>query len=753
MHRQKVQELRTKILPPQTRVCLLADAGETDVRLQAVVHSIGAQLRSLSSSSCLIVPGLVGLPRICAQSFVQATSGSGKAFAITTKDCTDDLPGASIHNLAESEYDLSLMLGEVGSVYVAVEGRSLLPEEVVAARRKGAVVLPILRRADGSEGPIDSAFREEVLQKPPMVPSDPWQCLVHAQEPAVVAAAAIEILQQVVRTSGYVSELEPSRSGASKNIGFSNKVATTQTQSLHCRSSEPRHSPLSLASARRASSPARVMPVHVPVHRLSQHSSSSWLSEQNGKNEATGPEAFSGPSDSATPLVAAMLKVLEAFPEAEMEGFEDLRQQLVKVDAIEQRNMAWLEAQNKALVAKVQSMEELCSRVARALPAAPAQGQCSTNGAIRASAAATLKVLDAFPQAQSEEFAEFRQQLVDADEEERRNNASLEAENMALLAKVRSLEELCDRFATAALPSAEVGTLPLPQATVRANLIAMEGMAQSDSDKPVQLLAAVSDANANQVQSENPSGTSEAQMPVIVQDIPAAESSLPAETSSPDRRYLSPEVVAVASSTGLSDTPPVLKSAERMEALEGEEIGQQSLSASPSERSPQPSVLRASSLTASGRTTQQGSPCKLEELYNWQASTVGPMIPEQRVVLPLPPVPPLWPSATTSAVSAKERIPMAASAATCSAEAWQSRPSGIMLESREQLRSRGTSALQSRARDNTPPRSRGVSPTDQNRAERRLKLLTNMEQLESLTRRLERMGCISDTDGLKALPA
>merc|ERR1740121_2144081 len=93
----------------------------------------------------------------------------------------------------ETVEDRMVLLGQLGDVYLTVEGGPVVAKEAKAAFTRGAVVLPLISTGGASAGMFD--FPPGALLKPSFATEGQWACLKEAATPPEsVAEAVIDII-------------------------------------------------------------------------------------------------------------------------------------------------------------------------------------------------------------------------------------------------------------------------------------------------------------------------------------------------------------------------------------------------------------------------------------------------------------------------------------------------------------------------------------------------------------------------------
>lgn len=179
-------------LPKGLRVCILGGtswASPSNRKLvEVIARQIGAQL---GGQIVVITTGLPGVQ----ETFVQNLGVQVPVVNLAS-------PGGSAYNIGQDIQggDRMVLLGQLGDVYLTVEGGATEAKEAKATFARGAAMLPLICSGGSSEGMFD--FPAEALQKPSFATEAQWAQLSQKGLPDRTAKAVVEMLQTLIMAQG-----------------------------------------------------------------------------------------------------------------------------------------------------------------------------------------------------------------------------------------------------------------------------------------------------------------------------------------------------------------------------------------------------------------------------------------------------------------------------------------------------------------------------------------------------------------------
>mmetsp|Transcript_66229 Transcript_66229/g.103424 ORF Transcript_66229/g.103424 Transcript_66229/m.103424 type:complete len:1122 (+) Transcript_66229:64-3429(+) len=195
-----VEEISQKI-PKGLRICILGSfSGDTPFNRPSsrlLVEAIARQVsEKLADDVVVLTCGMPGVQ----ESFVRSLSSRVKVVNLVSEDgCYSYAVGTDVHAGSTLE-DRMVLLGQLGHVYLTVEGSPIVAKEAKAAFARGAVVIPLICTGDASAGAHD--FPVAALRKLPFATDDQWLSLSLENHPELTAGAVIELLKATMSHMG-----------------------------------------------------------------------------------------------------------------------------------------------------------------------------------------------------------------------------------------------------------------------------------------------------------------------------------------------------------------------------------------------------------------------------------------------------------------------------------------------------------------------------------------------------------------------
>ena len=165
-------------------VCILGSTSFNDADSEALVKALAEKLTATMDEAILVTGGMAGVQQVFAES---CGDGARVWNLLPVGQASGYLRGLDIHAGADLEQRKAIM-GQLGDIYVTVEGGPGVSAEARAAHARGAGVLPMARTGGASSGMFD--FPEAALKRPPCAGETEWALLFHPYAPAAQSAAA-----------------------------------------------------------------------------------------------------------------------------------------------------------------------------------------------------------------------------------------------------------------------------------------------------------------------------------------------------------------------------------------------------------------------------------------------------------------------------------------------------------------------------------------------------------------------------------
>jgi len=100
----------------------------------------------------------------------------------------------------ENHEERMYILGQLGDVYLTVEGGPVVAKEAKAAAQRQAAVIPLKSTGGASAGMFD--FPQDALRKPSWATQEQWAKLESQALPDEMAATVVAMLQAILRERG-----------------------------------------------------------------------------------------------------------------------------------------------------------------------------------------------------------------------------------------------------------------------------------------------------------------------------------------------------------------------------------------------------------------------------------------------------------------------------------------------------------------------------------------------------------------------
>eukprot|EP00929_Paragymnodinium_shiwhaense_P076828 TRINITY_DN39550_c0_g2_i1.p1 TRINITY_DN39550_c0_g2~~TRINITY_DN39550_c0_g2_i1.p1 ORF type:complete len:937 (-),score=114.05 TRINITY_DN39550_c0_g2_i1:615-3425(-) len=190
------------------RVCILGGTSFQDPASEELVRVLAQAFGShLVHRVAVLTGGMRGVQEIFAKSL-----GAGFAKTLLNLLPIGECSNYGVGEDIEAGNDLPERMhiyGQVGQIYISVEGGPGVAKEAAAAYKRGAVLIPLARTGGASSGMFD--FPAAALQKPAWAASEHWQCLLDKTKAAdKCAVAVVELVKSaLIVRAGSGSAEEP----------------------------------------------------------------------------------------------------------------------------------------------------------------------------------------------------------------------------------------------------------------------------------------------------------------------------------------------------------------------------------------------------------------------------------------------------------------------------------------------------------------------------------------------------------------
>eukprot|EP00927_Polykrikos_kofoidii_P076850 TRINITY_DN73876_c0_g1_i1.p1 TRINITY_DN73876_c0_g1~~TRINITY_DN73876_c0_g1_i1.p1 ORF type:complete len:1277 (-),score=269.54 TRINITY_DN73876_c0_g1_i1:99-3929(-) len=187
---EKEAEAIDRQLPPGPRVCIIGSTVFQDAASEPLVKALArAFAERLAGRIVVITGGMAGVQK----TFATTLGSDFPALVHLLPECHASNFGVGIDVTAGTTLaDRMAICGQLGNVYLSVEGGPGVAAEATAAVNRGALVLPMMSSGGASSGMF--SFPACALQRPAIATEEEWACLVEKVPPEVAATAVVDII-------------------------------------------------------------------------------------------------------------------------------------------------------------------------------------------------------------------------------------------------------------------------------------------------------------------------------------------------------------------------------------------------------------------------------------------------------------------------------------------------------------------------------------------------------------------------------
>eukprot|EP00927_Polykrikos_kofoidii_P015732 TRINITY_DN17027_c0_g4_i1.p1 TRINITY_DN17027_c0_g4~~TRINITY_DN17027_c0_g4_i1.p1 ORF type:complete len:772 (-),score=137.59 TRINITY_DN17027_c0_g4_i1:56-2311(-) len=206
-------EAVAQLLPLGPRVCILGGTAFKNLASETIVKALGQAFAERLAGRVVVLTG--GMPGV-QQTFAVALGDAFPALVHLLPEGNASGFGVGMDVAAGATLpERMAIFGQLGDVYIVVEGGPGAASEAAAAFTRGALVLPLMTTGGASSGMFN--FPADALQRPACATDKQWSCLRDPVAPEVIAAVVVEIIESHVGTKqfepvGSVGESPPAAS-------------------------------------------------------------------------------------------------------------------------------------------------------------------------------------------------------------------------------------------------------------------------------------------------------------------------------------------------------------------------------------------------------------------------------------------------------------------------------------------------------------------------------------------------------------
>jgi len=199
---EAAQRLRKELGDPSCIVCILGGTKFQGEESEALVKAAAKELSTARGDDVKFVTGgMAGVQETFAK---HCGDGSRVSHLLPVGESSGFGTGTDIHAGADLE-ERKAIFGQLGNIYVTVEGGPGVSQEARAGHERGAAVIPLRRTGGASGGMFD--FPAAALEKPTFATDEEWDLLGRKDASTDESAAA---LAAVVKACAASQQKQPS---------------------------------------------------------------------------------------------------------------------------------------------------------------------------------------------------------------------------------------------------------------------------------------------------------------------------------------------------------------------------------------------------------------------------------------------------------------------------------------------------------------------------------------------------------------
>jgi len=179
-----------KKLPNKPRICILGGTTFQDPSSEMLVEALAAKFTDRLSGHVVVMTG--GMPGV-QKAFAQSLGSSfGTQVHLLPKGQSSNFGVGVDLTAGEDLPERMTIFGNLGHIYLSIEGGPGVAKEARAAFSRGAVVLPMMSTGGASAGMFD--YPPGALQQPAFFTKDQWGTMKSKEDPKAIAAAVVEAI-------------------------------------------------------------------------------------------------------------------------------------------------------------------------------------------------------------------------------------------------------------------------------------------------------------------------------------------------------------------------------------------------------------------------------------------------------------------------------------------------------------------------------------------------------------------------------
>lgn len=171
-------------------ICILGGTKFNEASSEELVKALARELEKASDASeaFFVTGGMGGVQEV----FAKHCGDGSRVWNLLADSQTGDYGvGKDVHAGANLE-DRKEIFGQLGDVYITIEGGPGVAQEARAAHERGATILPLMRTGGASGGMFD--FPKAALERPDFASEEQWASLKKKEASADESAQAVVAL-------------------------------------------------------------------------------------------------------------------------------------------------------------------------------------------------------------------------------------------------------------------------------------------------------------------------------------------------------------------------------------------------------------------------------------------------------------------------------------------------------------------------------------------------------------------------------
>jgi len=188
-----VKDALEGMIPPGVRVCILGGQKFNDEFSQPLVEALAQECSAQLASRVVVLTG--GMPGV-QLTFANGCSNGPPVVNMLPKGQASNFDvGVDFAEFADLKERIEVF-GQIGDIYISVEGGPGVSKEANAAFERGAIVLPMISTGGASGGLFD--FPAAALQQPSFASAEDWDLLSSKGDPEATARAVVAMILNIL---------------------------------------------------------------------------------------------------------------------------------------------------------------------------------------------------------------------------------------------------------------------------------------------------------------------------------------------------------------------------------------------------------------------------------------------------------------------------------------------------------------------------------------------------------------------------